>query len=483
MVRILGFNNLCRVSCPVQRVKGVDTLSFDFLKDTHKKIHFIGIGGISMSGLAEILLENNYRVSGSDMKASNITAKLEKQGAEVFIGHDEKNINDVDLVVYTAAVSEDNPELRKARELKLPVMDRAEFLGHIMKGHKYNVAISGTHGKTTTTSMVSHIFLHANLDPTILVGGELDIIDGNVRTGKSEYFITEACEYKASFLKFFPYVGVITNIEADHLDFYRNIDHIQDTFIEFTKLIPKDGYLVAYADDEKVKAVIASAECNVITYGINAGEIQAKNITFNDRGCADFDVYRNGTKLFAANLNVPGIHNVLNGLASICVGLSLNVPNADIIEGLANFYGTHRRFEIKGVKDGVTVVDDYAHHPTEIKATLDASKNFPHKKIYCVFQPHTYTRTLTLFDDFTRCFSNADEIILADIYAARESFTKLISSDMLGDKIRELGQSCHNFHSFEEIVDFLKANLMDGDLLLTVGAGDVYKIGEMYLNS
>jgi UDP-N-acetylmuramate--alanine ligase len=458
-------------------------LSFDFLKDKNKKVHFIGIGGISMSGLAEILLENNYKVSGSDMKSSNIIEKLEKQGAEFFLGHDEKNINDVDLVVYTAAVPEDNPELVRAQELKLTIMDRAEFLGQIMKGHKYNIAISGTHGKTTTTSMVSHIFLQANLDPTILVGGELDIIDGNVKTGKSEYFITEACEYKASFLKFFPYVGVILNIEADHLDFYRNIDHIQETFIEFTKLIPSDGYLVAYAEDKKINAVIASANCNILTYGIDAGEIHAKNITFNDRGCAAFDVYRNEEKLFTTNLNVPGKHNVLNSLASICVALSLNVPHKDIVEGLASFFGTHRRFEIKGVKDGVTVVDDYAHHPTEIKATLEAARNFPHRKTYCVFQPHTYTRTLTLFDDFTHCFFNADEVILADIYAAREKFTNLVSSDMLGDKIREFGQSCHNFHNFEEIVDYLKANLKDGDLLLTVGAGDVYKIGEMYLKA
>jgi UDP-N-acetylmuramate--alanine ligase len=458
-------------------------LSFDFLKDKHKKIHFIGIGGISMSGLAEILLENNYKVSGSDMKASSITEKLSMQGAEVFIGHDEKNINDSDLVVYTAAVSDDNPELMRARDLNLHIMDRAEFLGQIMKGHKYNVAISGTHGKTTTTSMVSHIFLDANLDPTILVGGELDIINGNVRTGKSEYFITEACEYKASFLKFFPHVGVILNVEADHLDFYRNIDHIQETFIEFIKLIPKDGYLVAYAEDEKLKQIIDHAESNVLTYGINEGNITAKNISFNEKGCSSFEVYKGDEKLFDANLNVPGKHNVLNALASICVALSLNVAHEHIIDGLASFFGTHRRFEFKGVKDGVTVVDDYAHHPTEIKATLEAAKNFPHRKIFCVFQPHTYTRTLTLFDDFTHSFINTDEVILADIYAARENFTKLISSDMLGDSIRALGKVCHNFHSFEEIVDYLKANLKEGDLLLTAGAGDVYKIGEMYLKS
>lgn len=457
-------------------------MSFDFLQDKHKKVHFIGIGGISMSGLAEILLENNYSVSGSDMKSSSITDRLAKQGAEIFLGHDEKNIKDADLVVYTAAVPEDNPELLKARSLGLEIMDRAEFLGHIMKGHKYNVAISGTHGKTTTTSMVSHIFLKADLDPTILVGGELDAINGNVRSGKSEYFITEACEYKASFLKFFPYIGVILNIEADHLDFYRNIGHIQEAFIKFSKLIPKDGYLIAYAEDEKVKKVIEHAACNILTYGINEGEVRAENIGFNEKGCASFDVYRNSEKLFRVTLNVPGKHNVLNSLASICVALSLNVEQQYIVDGLYNFFGTHRRFEVKGVKSGVTVVDDYAHHPTEIKATLEAAKNYPHKKIYCVFQPHTYTRTLTLFDDFTHAFFNANEVILADIYAAREKFTRAISSDMLGDSIRELGKPCKNFHSFEDIVSYLNTVLKEGDLLLTVGAGDIYKVGEMYLN-
>jgi UDP-N-acetylmuramate--alanine ligase len=457
-------------------------LSFDLIKDKNKKVHFIGIGGISMSGLAEILLENGYKVSGSDAKASNMTDKLSHQGAEIFIGQSADNIKDADLVVYTAAISEDNPELIRAKELALPLMDRAEFLGYVMKGHKYNLTISGTHGKTTTTSMISHIFLQANLDPTILVGGELDIINGNVRTGKSDYFIAEACEYKASFLKFFPYIGVILNIEADHLDFYRDIYHIKDTFIEFTKLIPKEGYLVAYAEDKVLKEVIPHANCNVITYGIEEGLIRAKNISYNDRGCASFDVYRGEERLFDVHMNVPGKHNILNALASVASALCLNVDYKYITEGLASFFGTHRRFEVKGTKNGVTVVDDYAHHPTEIKAALGAAKNYPHKRIFCVFQPHTYTRTITLFDDFTNSFFDADEIILADIYAAREKFSNRVNSDMLGDAIREKGLSCKNFHSFEEIKVYLETQLQEGDLLITVGAGDVYKIGEMYLD-
>jgi UDP-N-acetylmuramate--alanine ligase len=458
------------------------TLSFDFIKDKDKKIYFIGIGGISMSGLAEILLEKDFKVSGSDMKPSPVTDKLSNNGALINIGQVKENITeDIDLIVYTAAISEDNPEIVKAKELNITLMSRAEFLGHLMKGHKFNVAIAGTHGKTTTTSMVSHIFLSANLDPTILVGGQLDAIDGNVRTGSSEYFLTEACEYKGSFLKFFPYVGTILNIDADHLDFYKDIDDIQNAFIKFANLIPKNGYLVCYGEDPRMNKVISECSCNVLTYGLNTGNILAKNIAFDEKGCASFDVYAADEMLTSIKLNVPGKHNVLNALASICVSLSLDVPTNSICKGLESFKGTHRRFEIKGIKNGVTVVDDYAHHPTEIKATLSAAKNYPHKKIFCVFQPHTYSRTLNLFKEFTEAFSDTDELILADIYAAREKDTGIVSSSMLADKIGKTKLKCSNLHSFEEIVSYLNKNTKSGDLLLTVGAGDVFKIGEMYL--
>ncbi len=459
-------------------------MSFDFIKDKNKKVHFIGIGGISMSGLAEILLNRNFKVSGSDMKSSPITDKLLADGAEIYIGQKGDNINeDIDLVVYTAAISEDNPELIKAKELSIPTMTRAEFLGNIMKGHKFNVAISGTHGKTTTTSMVSHICLDANLDPTILVGGQLDAIDGNVRPGNSDYFITEACEYKGSFLKFFPYVGVILNIDADHLDYYKDINDIENAFIQFSKLIPEDGCLVCCAEDERMKNVISQSKCNVVTYGINIGDVTAKNIVFNEKGCAYFDVYKGDTKLLSLQLNVPGKHNILNALASICVGLTLSIPHENIVKGLQEYKGTHRRFEIKGIKNGVTVIDDYAHHPTEIQATLNAAKNYPHKKIFCVFQPHTYSRTINLFKEFSEAFNDVDELILADIYAAREKDTGIVSSAMLSNKISSLGVKFSNINSFEEIVSHLEKNLQSGDVLLTVGAGDVFKIGEMYLKN
>lgn len=459
-------------------------MSFDFLKGKNKKIHFIGIGGISMSGLAEILLEKGFKVSGSDMKSSSITDNLKSLGAEIYIGQMEDNVSDdIDLVVYTAAISDENPELIKAKKLFIPIMTRAEFLGLLMKGHKYNVAVSGTHGKTTTTAMLSHICLKSNLDPTILVGGELDIINGNVRTGDSDYFITEACEYKGSFLKFFPYIGIILNIDADHLDYYKDIDDIQNAFINFAKLIPKDGCLICYAEDEKIDKVISNSNCNVITYGINKGDIVAKNILFNRKGCAYFDIFRNDIKLLSIQLNVPGNHNILDALASVCAAISLNLKPENIVQGLESFNGTHRRFEFKGVKNSVSVIDDYAHHPTEIKATLSAAKNYPHRKIFCVFQPHTYSRTISLFDEFSNAFNDVDELILADIYAAREKDTGIVSSTMLGDRIRKNNVKCSNFHNFNDIVSYLNENLENGDMLLTIGAGDIFMVGEMYLDN
>lgn len=456
-------------------------MSFDFLQDKHKKVHFIGIGGISMSGLAEILLKNGYTVSGSDMKNSNIIEKLRNKGAKIYIGHSSDNIQDSDLVVYTAAISQDNPELQKAIELNIPMMDRAEFLGEIMLGHKYNVAVAGTHGKTTTTSMIAHIVIEEQVDPTILVGGELDIIQGNVLAGNSDYFVTEACEYKESFLKFHPYIGIILNVDADHLDFYRDINHIKDTFNKFIDIIPEDGFLVCNSDDKNVNNILDGHKCNIMTYGIKNGEYAAKNITYNSLGCGSYDLYKKDEFLFSINLSVPGEHNVLNSLAAVCTSLALNISKDSIIKGLSNFKGTHRRFEFKGSKNGVSVIDDYAHHPTEILATLNACKNYPHKDLYVVFQPHTYTRTITLFDDFVKTFNGVNNLLLADIYAAREKNTGIVSSLKLGDAIRLTGVNAINYHSFNEIVDYLKSNAKDGDLIITIGAGDVNLVGEMYL--
>ncbi|MBY0756041.1 UDP-N-acetylmuramate--L-alanine ligase [Clostridium sardiniense] len=456
-------------------------MSFDFLKDTNKKVHFIGIGGISMSGLAAVLLNNGFKVSGSDSKESNITNSLKAKGAEIHIGHRRENIQDVDLVVYTAAIPQDNPEIVEAKNKNIHLMDRAEFLGHIMKGHKYNVAVAGTHGKTTTTSMITNITLKADLDPTILVGGEVDVIGGNYRIGNSEYFVTEACEYKESFLRFFPYIGIILNIDADHLDYYRDLNHITETFKKFSKLIPKDGYLIGYNEDSNVAKILEEADCNVLSYGFSNANVTAKNIEYNNMGCASFTVCKDGEELFNLKLNMPGKHNVLNALSSVCVGLIFGLSYDDITEGLAECRGAHKRFEYKGEANGVSVIDDYAHHPVEIKATLNTAKKIPHGKTFCVFQPHTYTRTKTLFDDFTTAFNDTDELVLMDIYAAREKDTGLVSSDELGDAIRATGVKCTNVHSHDEAVKYIKQHIKSGDMLLTVGAGDVVIVGEKFL--
>ncbi|ENZ00369.1 UDP-N-acetylmuramate-L-alanine ligase [Clostridium thermobutyricum] len=457
-------------------------MSFDFIKDKQKKVHFIGIGGISMSGLAAVLLNNGFKVSGSDSKESKITNSLKEKGAEIYIGHKRENLQNVDLVVYTAAIPNDNPEILEAKENNIHLMDRAEFLGLIMKGHKYNVAVAGTHGKTTSTSMITNITLKGNLDPTILVGGELDIIGGNYRIGSSDYFVTEACEYKESFLKFYPYVGIILNIDADHLDYYRDLNHIIETFKKFSTLIPEDGYLIGYNGDKNVRGILEEAKCNTLSYGLEDADVTARNIEFNNKGCATFTVNKKGEDLFTVSLNMPGTHNILNALSTICVGLIFNIPFEKIAEGLNECKGAHKRFEYKGEIDGITIIDDYAHHPVEIQATLNTAKKIPHGKTYCVFQPHTYTRTKTLFDEFTTAFKDSDELILMDIYAAREKDTGLVSSDELGDAIRKTGLKCTNVHSHDEAVDYLKKVAKKDDMILTVGAGDVVIVGEKFLN-
>lgn len=456
-------------------------MKFELTSMFEKQVHFIGIGGVSMSGLAAILLKNNIKVSGSDFKESDILTKLKKEGATIHIGHKKGYLDNVSLVVYTAAISPDNPEIIEAKEKNIKMMDRAEFLGFLMKNYTKNVAIAGTHGKTTTTSMLANVTLKGNLDPTILVGGDVDAIEGNFKIGNSEYFITEACEYKASFLKFNPFVGVILNIDEDHLDFYKDINHIENTFKEFAKKIPNDGCLIVCADDNRAASLIDNLNCNTITYGIENGEVKATNITYNKKGCATFTVEQNNIKLFEVTLGTTGRHNILNALAVISTALFLEIPKEFIIEGLYECKGAHKRFEYKGEFNNITIIDDYAHHPAEIKATLNTAKLIPHKKTLAVFQPHTYTRTKTLFNDFISCFEDADELVLMDIYAAREKDTGLVSSLELGDAIRAFGTKCTNVKSHEEAASYLKSISSPGDIILTVGAGDVVKIADILL--
>ena len=453
----------------------------DFQKPMH--VHFIGIGGISMSGLAEILLEEGFTVSGSDAKESPLTKALEQKGATLFYGQRASNITDaVELVVYTAAIHPDNPEYARAKELGLPMLTRAELLGQIMKNYEMPIAIAGTHGKTTTTSMVSHILLEDDSDPTISVGGILPAIHGNIRVGHSPFFLTEACEYTNSYLSFFPKVSVILNMDADHLDFFKDIDDIRHSFRRFAELLPEDGALIINTDTPEYESVIKGLPCRVITYGLeHPAEYTATDITWDDLGHASFTALQNGAPVGTYTLKVPGLHNVSNALASIALTRQLGIRDEVIATGLAGFTGTDRRFQYKGETGGVTIIDDYAHHPTEIEATLHAAKNYPHKTTWCVFQPHTYTRTKTLLSDFAKALTLADHVVLAEIYAARETDTLGISSANLRDAILALGTPCEYFSTFEEIESYLKKSCTQGDLLITMGAGDVVNIGEHLL--
>ena len=450
----------------------------DFHKPLH--IHFIGIGGISMSGLAEILLGEDFVISGSDSKSSPLTQALEKKGATIYYGQRATNItDDVDVVVYTAAIHPDNPEFACAKEKGLPMLTRAELLGQIMRNYDTPVAISGTHGKTTTTSMVSHILLAGDCDPTISVGGILPAIGGNIRVGNSETFVTEACEYTNSFLSFFPKISIILNMDADHLDFFKDIDDIRHSFRRFAELLPADGTLIINADTPKYEDIIRDLPCNVITYGLeHDADYQAADITYDKYGHASFSVLRNGVKVGSYYLKVPGIHNVSNALAAIALGHLLGLSEEVIIKGLGSFTGTDRRFQYKGEVAGVTIVDDYAHHPTEIKATLQAAAKFPHKRLWCVFQPHTYSRTRALLHEFAEALSLADNVVLADIYAAREADPGDISSKTLQEEMKKLGKDAYYFPDFEQIKKFLLENCIDGDLLITMGAGNIVTIGE-----
>lgn len=444
------------------------------------RIHFIGIGGISMSGLAEILLEEGFTVSGSDAKESPLTRKLESEGAHICYGQKAENItDDIDCVVYTAAISRTNPELIEAVAHKIPMLTRAELLGQLMKNYDTPIAVSGTHGKTTTTSMISHILLEGKVDPTISVGGILKAIGGNIRVGSSETFLTEACEYTNSFLHFFPKISVILNIEEDHLDFFKDLEDIRHSFHQFAALLPSDGTLVINGEITDYPEIYQGLDCNVVTYGPSVDfDYSASDISYDEEGHVSFDLAKHGEKAGRITLSVTGDHNVSNALASIAVAELLDIPMDTIKKGLLSFTGTDRRFEYKGTFDGVTVVDDYAHHPTEIKATLKAAQHYPHNSVWCVFQPHTYTRTKAFFHEFAEALSHADHLVLADIYAARETDTLGISSADLAEEAAKLGTDSHYFPSFAEIEAFLKENCRPGDLLITMGAGDIVTVGE-----
>ncbi len=453
-----------------------------YQKDYH--IHFVGIGGIGMSGIAGLLLNLGYRVSGSDLKPSPITEKLERQGAVIYKGHSRENIRDVNVVVTSTAISEGNPELVKAKECSVPIIPRAEMLAELMR-IKYAIAVSGAHGKTSTTSMIAEILNTAGLDPTVVVGGLLKHLDTNTLHGKGDYIVAEADESDGSFLKYAPTIAAVTNIDLEHLDYYRDIDDIKEKFVQFINSVPFYGVSIVCLDNEHIQAILPEIKVRYTTFGTTAqADLQAKNITFRGQK-GHFRVLHHGKALGEISLNLAGKHNISNALAGIAVALELSIPFDTIKSALEKIEGVRRRLEIKGELKGILVMDDYGHHPTEIVATLKALReSYPDRRMVVLFQPHRYTRTRDLFDEFTHAFYRSDVLKVLPIYAASEKEIEGVDARYLAEGIREHGHKNVSFvGSFNEILSSLPKELTENDLVLTLGAGDIYTLGEELLET
>lgn len=452
---------------------------FDLKK--YKNIYMIGIGGISMSGIAHILKSWDFLVSGSNNEENSMTDELSSAGIKVYIGHNYNNINsNIDLVVYTAAIKEDNPELIHAKELNIPVMERGLFLGELTKLFKDTIGISGTHGKTTTTSMISLCFLEGNLDPSIQVGSVLSSINGNYRVGKSDYFIIEACEYCDSFLNFKERSAIVLNIDNDHLDYFKTFDNIKKSFIKYVSLLPNDGVLVINGDDKNCLDLALYTKSKVITYGFNENNnYYANNVEFDENGYPSYDLYNKDKFIDRISLSVPGRHNILNSLACVSLCLFYGIDIECIKKSLKKYKGAARRFEYKGMFNGAKVYDDYGHHPTEVSAVSEAVHNKKYNKSWVIFEPHTYSRVKEHYKSFAKSLMNFDNIIITDIYAAREKNVDNVSPSMIIDELDKLGKKGIHISSYEDIVSYLKDRVVDGDIILTLGAGYVTKLSDM----
>ncbi len=446
-----------------------------------RRIHFVGIGGIGMSGIAEVLLNLGYEISGSDIASSDTTSRLDDLGAAIYIGHAAKNIGNADVVVTSTAVRPENDEVIAARKRNIPVIPRAEMLAELLK-MKFSVAVSGSHGKTTTTSMVAAVLAHGGLDPTMVIGGKLASIGGNARLGDGEAIVAEADESDGSFLKLSPCIAVITNIDKEHLDYYRNLKDIREAFLKFANIVPFYGATILCVDDLNIKEIIPRIKRRTITYGLTKdADYRAKDITFAG-GSSIFSLYERNVLLGTIKLHAPGTFNVYNSLAAVAVAREMDISFPVIKEGLKDFSGVHRRLEVMGRKNDVTVVDDYGHHPTEIKATLLAARQIWSGRIIVVFQPHRYTRTQALFNEFLTAFDNADILIITDIYAASEEPISGITAEKLCQEIKKSSQKdIRHFSNFDDIVDYLLKIAGPSDVILTQGAGNVWKVGENFL--
>lgn len=446
-----------------------------------KKIYMIGIGGSGMSGIAEVLINLGYDVVGSDIGEGPMVQRLKALGAEIHLGHKAENVTDAGVVVKSTAIGEDNPEVQKAYELGVPVIPRAEMLAELMR-LRTGIAVAGTHGKTTTTSLLAAIFDEANQDPTVIIGGRLNAYGSNARLGEGEYLIAEADESDGSFLCLFPIITVVTNVDADHLDFYSGIDEIEESFITFMNKIPFYGKNVVCGDDARLMKLLPHVKRPILTYGLGAeNQLQGKIIELG--ACSKFEVHFDGKNLGLVTLNHPGKHNILNALGAIGVALSAGIPVEAAFEGLRKFDGVGRRFEHKGKRNGVLVIDDYGHHPAEIEATLQTAREcFPDQKIVVVFQPHRFSRTQALFGDFCKVFNEVDQLYLTEIYAASESPIPGVSGMSLAQGISQVTSTKVEFHNeFDEILAVLEETLQPGDVLLTMGAGNVFQIGQRFL--
>ncbi len=448
----------------------------------YKNIHMIGIGGISMSGIATILKSWGFNITGSDCYNSETIEELQKNDIKVTIGHNLEDIAKSDIVVYSAAIKDNDPEIFEAKKLNIPIIERANFLGELTRCYKDTICISGTHGKTTTTSMVSLCFIEALKDPSIQVGAFLKPLNGNYKVGNSEYFIIEACEYVESFLKFSPKAEIILNIDNDHLDYFKTFENIKNAFQKYVKILPSNGLLVVNGDDSNCLELPKLTKAKTLTYGITNKNTNffAVNIVFDNDGFAEFDVYNNDEFFDRIKLSVPGMHNVQNALACIALCTEYKISKEAIKSALLKFTGAHRRFEFKGkINNIASVYDDYGHHPTEIIATAKSLMNKKYNKSWVIFQPHTYSRTKTLLSDFAKALLNFDNIIVLDIYAARETNTYGITSKDLVDKLISLGKNAKYIPDFSECVSYVKNNTEESDIVLTLGAGTVTDIGPM----
>jgi len=449
-----------------------------------EKIHFVGIGGIGMSGIAEVLLNLGYKVSGSDLRESDTTERLRGLGGEICIGHAAENLTNVDVVVTSTAVQSDNPEVIEAKHRMVPVIPRAEMLAELMR-MKYGIAIAGTHGKTTTTSMVATVLTHAGIDPTIVIGGKLNTLGSNAKLGQGKFLVAEADESDGSFLTLSPTIAVVTNIDADHLDFYTGgLEQIKDTFVSFINKVPFYGLAVLCQEDRNINEIIPRIKKRFMTYGLSSqADLRATHVKL-DGFQTSFTAHYKGYRLGEISFNMPGAHNVLNALACTAVALELDVPFDKIQEGFAQFGGVGRRFTVKGEKNGIMVVDDYGHHPAEIRATLGAARNgWPERRLVVAFQPHRYSRTKELFNEFVTCFYDADVLVLTDIYAASEQPIPGVTAERLAEETRRHGQRDVTYIADRnDLPDHLAGIVKEGDIVITLGAGNIWQAGEALVN-